>query len=319
LSALGLVVIFSASGENWSVMARQGLRLGISLVVMVAVAQVSPENLRRFSPHLFAVGVILLVAVLVMGAAGKGAQRWLDLGLVRFQPSELMKLGVPMVVAWLLTRSQVPPRFAIVLLALALTLIPASLVVVQPDLGTAIMLVVSGLFVLFLAGIRWQHVLMMLAAVTAVAPYLWFRLQEYQRQRILTLFDPWADPMGSGYQAIQSQIAIGSAGISGKGWLAGSQSHLEFIPERSAYAAVDLSFCSGSLPGDGVPYAGDFLTIIDRQFGTDFLFLCFCQSRYGLRYPSYRGGATSTDQLRRYIDAYTDGSIWNYHGPSRQA
>jgi rod shape determining protein RodA len=133
----------------------------------------------------------------------------------------------------LLTRSQLPPRFAIVLLALALTLFPASLVVVQPDLGTAIMLVVSGLFVLFLAGIRWQHVLMMLAAVTAVAPYLWFRLQEYQRQRILTLFDPWADPMGSGYQAIQSQIAIGSAGISGKGWLAGSQSHLEFIPERS--------------------------------------------------------------------------------------
>ena len=187
-------------------MTRQGLRLGISLVVMVAVAQISPENVRRFSPHLFAVGVILLVTVLVMGAAGKGAQRWLDLGLVRFQPSELMKLGVPMVVAWLLTRGQVPPRFAIVLLALALTLIPAGLVVGQPDLGTAIMLVVSGLFVLFLAGIRWQHVLMMLAAVTAVAPYLWFRLQEYQRQRILTLFDPWADPMGSGYQAIQSQI-----------------------------------------------------------------------------------------------------------------
>ncbi len=233
LSALGLVVIFSASGENWSVMARQGLRLGISLAVMVAVAQVSPENLRRFSPHLFTVSVILLVAVLVVGAAGKGAQRWLDLGLVRFQPSELMKLGVPMIVAWLLTRGRLPPRFSVLLSALALTLIPAGLVVVQPDLGTAIMLVVSGLFVLFLAGIRWQHVLMMLAAVAAVTPYLWFRLQEYQRQRILTLFDPWADPMGSGYQAIQAQIAIGSAGISGKGWLAGSQSHLEFIPERS--------------------------------------------------------------------------------------
>ncbi|MDP6030313.1 MAG: FtsW/RodA/SpoVE family cell cycle protein, partial [Arenicellales bacterium] len=115
LSALGLVVIFSASGENWSVMARQGLRLGISLAVMVAVAQVSPENLRRFSPHLFTVSVILLVAVLVVGAAGKGAQRWLDLGLVRFQPSELMKLGVPMIVAWLLTRGRLPPRFSVLL------------------------------------------------------------------------------------------------------------------------------------------------------------------------------------------------------------
>ncbi|HJP08316.1 MAG: rod shape-determining protein RodA [Acidiferrobacteraceae bacterium] len=233
LSALGLVVIFSASGQSWDVLFRQGLRVGISLAVMVVLAQVSPENLRRFSPHLFAVAVIALVAVLAVGTAGKGAQRWLDLGLVQFQPSELMKLGVPMVLAWLLTRGRLPPSFLIVLVALVLTLIPAGLVVVQPDLGTAIMLVASGFFVLLLAGIRWHHVLMMLAGVAAVAPYLWFRLHEYQRQRILTLFDPWADPMGSGYQSIQSQIAIGSAGIWGKGWLAGSQSQLEFIPERS--------------------------------------------------------------------------------------
>jgi len=175
----------------------------------------------------------MLVAVLMFGTVAKGAQRWLDLGVIRFQPSELMKLAVPMMIAWLLTRNRLPPSFTVILLALSLTLIPSGLVVVQPDLGTGIMLAVSGLFVVFLAGIRWRHIFMMLAVVAAVAPYLWSQLNEYQRQRILTLFDPWADPMGTGYQTIQAQIAIGSAGVWGKGWLQGSQSHLEFIPERS--------------------------------------------------------------------------------------
>lgn len=233
LSCLGLVVIYSASGENVDVMLRQGVRLGIAWGVMLLLTQVAPENLRRLSPYLFVLGVAMLVAVLGFGAIAKGAQRWLDLGVIRFQPSEFMKLAAPMMVAWLLTRDRLPPTFASVLLALGLTLIPAGLVVVQPDLGTGIMLAVSGMFVVFLAGIRWRHMLMMLATLAAVAPYLWSRLDEYQRQRILTLFDPWADPMGSGYQTIQAQIAIGSAGVWGKGWLQGSQSHLEFIPERS--------------------------------------------------------------------------------------
>ena len=233
LSGLGLVVIFSASGESWDVMARQGIRLAIAWAVLLAAAQIAPGTLRRFSPHLFAIGVAMLVAVLMFGAVAKGAQRWLDLGVIRFQPSELMKLAVPMMIAWLLTRNRLPPSFTVILLALSLTLIPSGLVVVQPDLGTGIMLAVSGLFVVFLAGIRWRHIFMMLAVVAAVAPYLWSQLNEYQRQRILTLFDPWADPMGTGYQTIQAQIAIGSAGVWGKGWLQGSQSHLEFIPERS--------------------------------------------------------------------------------------
>ena len=233
LSALGLVVIFSASGENWDVMLKQGARLGVSVVAMLILAQVSPETFRRLSPHLFVIGLIALLGVLVIGVSAKGAQRWLDLGVVRFQPSELMKLAVPMAVAWLLTRGRMPPSFSMIMAALMVTLIPAGLVVIQPDLGTAIMLIVSGMIVVFLAGIRWHHIMMLLAALAALAPFLWSRLDGYQQQRILTLFDPFADPLGSGYQAIQAQIAIGSAGIWGKGWLEGSQSHLEFIPERS--------------------------------------------------------------------------------------
>ncbi len=233
LSGLGLVVIYSASGESWDVMMRQAVRLGIAWCLLLLTAHITPETLRRFSPHIFIAGVMMLVAVLVFGVIAKGAQRWLDLGVVRFQPSELMKLAVPMMIAWIMTRKRLPPSFAMVLLALSLTMIPSGLVVVQPDLGTAIMLAVSGLFVVFLAGIRWRHILMMLAVVAAVAPFLWSQLHDYHRQRILTLFDPWADPMGAGYQTIQAQIAIGSAGVWGKGWLQGSQSHLEFIPERS--------------------------------------------------------------------------------------
>lgn len=233
VSALGVVAIYSASGQSLDIMYRQLLRLGISMVVMVALAQVPPEAVRRLSPHIFVIGIVVLTLVLVVGAVGKGAQRWLDLGFIRFQPSEVMKLGVPMAVAWLLARQQLPPRFGEVLIALTLTLLPAALVVVQPDLGTAIMLAISGLLVLFLGGIRWRHLLMMLAATAAVAPYLWSELHDYQRQRILTMFNPFSDPLGTGYQTIQSQIAIGSAGVAGKGWLAGSQSHLEFIPSRS--------------------------------------------------------------------------------------
>ena len=233
LSALGLVVIFSASDQDWDVMMRQAIRLGVSLVAMVVLAQVSPETLRRLSPHLFLIALVALLGVLFVGVTVKGAQRWLDLGLVRFQPSELMKLAVPMAVAWLLTRGRLPPGFTMVLAAVMVTLVPAGLVVVQPDLGTAIMLMVSGMIVVFLGGIRWRHIMMLFASLAALAPFLWLRLDGYQQQRILTLFDPFADPLGSGYQIIQAQIAIGSAGLWGKGWLEGSQSHLEFIPERS--------------------------------------------------------------------------------------
>ena len=233
LSALGLVVIFSASDQDWDVMMRQAIRLGVSLVAMVVLAQVSPETLRRLSPHLFLIALVALLGVLFVGVTVKGAQRWLDLGLVRFQPSELMKLAVPMAVAWLLTRGRLPPSFTMVLAAVMVTLVPAGLVVVQPDLGTAIMLIVSGMIVVFLSGILWRYIMMLLAALAALAPFLWLRLDGYQQQRILTLFDPFADPLGSGYQIIQAQIAIGSAGLWGKGWLEGSQSHLEFIPERS--------------------------------------------------------------------------------------
>ena len=233
LSVFGLMVLYSASGESWQVMWRQCIRLVLSVAVMLVVAQIPPDLLRRLSPHFFLVGMLILALGRGAGYVGKGAQRWLDLGVIRFQPSELMKLGVPMVVAWLLTRRSLPPRFTDVLVAIALIVLPAALVVIQPDLGTAIMLMISGLLVLFLSGARWQHLLMLSAVALAAAPYLWSRLHEYQQERILTMFNPWSDTLGSRYHSIQSMIAIGSAGIAGKGWLSGSQSHLEFIPERS--------------------------------------------------------------------------------------
>ena len=176
LSALGLVVIFSAADQDWDVMMRQAIRLGVSLVAMVVLAQVSPETLRRLSPHLFLIALVALLGVLFVGVTVKGAQRWLDLGLVRFQPSELMKLAVPMAVAWLLTRGRLPPRFTVVLAAVMVTLVSAGLVVVQPDLGTAIMLMVSGMIVVFLGGIRWRHIMMLFAALAALAPHQRFKV-----------------------------------------------------------------------------------------------------------------------------------------------
>ena len=217
LSALGLVVIFSASGENWDVMLKQGVRLGafIGRRYVDSGAGITRDTSSPIA-HLFVVGLIALLGVLVIGVTAKGAQRWLDLGVVRFQPSELMKLAVPMAVAWLLTRGRMPPSFSMVMAALMVTLIPAGLVVIQPDLGTAIMLIVSGMIVVFLAGIRWHHIMMLLAALAALAPFLWSRLDGYQQQRILTLFDPLLIHWGAVIRQLQAQIAIRIGGIWGK-------------------------------------------------------------------------------------------------------
>ena len=233
LLVVSLFVIFSAGGEDWGLLRRQGLRILVSLIVLLLLAQVSPNTLRRWSPYIYFVGTGALVLVLALGYTARGAQSWLDLGFIRFQPSEIMKLAVPMTVAWILTRQPMPPTVSRVSLAVILTLLPAALVLVQPDFGTAVLLVISGVLVIFLAGIRWHHLLIMAAAIAAAAPYLWNQLHNYQQQRIVTMFNPWVDPLGSGYHIIQSQIAIGSAGVAGKGWLAGTQSQLEFIPERS--------------------------------------------------------------------------------------
>jgi rod shape determining protein RodA len=228
-----LFILYSATGENGAAILRQVIRILISFVVLAIVAQISPQTWHRWSPWMYVIGSMLLAAVLLLGIVGKGAQRWLDLGLFQFQPSELMKLGVPMMVAWVVSRRSLPLSFAMTCLVLLVVAFPVALVLLQPDLGTAILIAISGLMIVILAGLRWRYMLGSLVCVVVAAPYLWTYLHDYQQRRILTLIDPWSDPLGAGYHIIQSMIAIGSGGSAGKGWLAGSQSQLEFIPERS--------------------------------------------------------------------------------------
>ena len=233
LAALGLVVLFSAGGEETRLLTRQGIRLGLAFFVMLMFAQVSMPTLARWSPWIYLGGVLLLVLVLVMGEIGKGAQRWLDLGFFRFQPSEMMKLAVPMMVAWYFSDKPLPPRFWQLLVAGALVAVPMLLIAKQPDLGTALLVGSAGFFVIYLAGISWRLLIGLGLAGVGGLPVLWHFMHEYQRQRVLTFLNPESDPLGSGYHIIQSKIAIGSGGLYGKGWLNGTQSQLEFLPERS--------------------------------------------------------------------------------------
>ena len=232
LCAFGLVVLYSASGQDLASVERQLVRLGLALVLMFAVAQVPPARLERWSLPLYGLGILMLVAVLVVGDVGKGAQRWLDLGFMRFQPSELLKLAVPMAVAWLLAARPLPPGLLRVVGAAVLTVVPVLLIAKQPDLGTAILVATAGAAVLFIGGLSWRLILALAAGGATLAPMIWYAMRDYQRQRVLTFLDPESDPLGAGYHIIQSQIAIGSGGVYGKGWLNGTQSHLEFLPER---------------------------------------------------------------------------------------
>ena len=231
--AFGLFVLYSATGENLAQWLNQLERLALALVTMVALAQVPPAWLRRISPLLYGVGVVLLLAVAVHGTTSNGAQRWLDLKIVRFQPSEIMKLAVPMMCAWYLHERPLPPRLRDVLVLLVIVLLPSLLIAKQPDLGTALLVAAAGLLVLFLAGMSTVVIVLGVAAIGAAVPVAWHFMHDYQRQRLLTFMDPSTDPLGAGYHSIQSQIAIGSGGIFGKGWMNGSQAQLEFLPERS--------------------------------------------------------------------------------------
>ena len=232
LCGFGLVVLYSASGQDLGQVQRQATRLMLALFVMLAVAQVNPTSLRRWSPWLYLIGVVMLIAVLVFGQVGKGAQRWLDLGLLRFQPSELVKLAVPLMIAWYLAEKRLPPSPQRLAVAAALTILPALLIAKQPDLGTSLLVASAGIFVLFLAGISWRLIAFLGATAAAAAPVVWYLMRDYQRQRVLTFLDPEKDPLGAGYHIIQSKIAIGSGGLYGKGWLNGTQSQLDFLPER---------------------------------------------------------------------------------------
>jgi rod shape determining protein RodA len=232
LAGFGLIVLYSASGENLAQVQRQALRIVLALGVMLAIAQVNPTTVRRWSPWLYGVGLMMLIAVLVFGEVGKGAQRWLDLGVIRFQPSEMVKLAVPLMIAWYLAEKRLPPTWQRLSVAAVMIIVPVLLIAKQPDLGTSLLVASAGIFVLFLAGISWRLIGALMVAGAAAAPVVWYLMRDYQRQRVLTFLDPEKDPLGAGYHIIQSKIAIGSGGLYGKGWLNGTQSQLDFLPER---------------------------------------------------------------------------------------
>ncbi|MEO1926794.1 MAG: rod shape-determining protein RodA [Gammaproteobacteria bacterium] len=233
LCLIGLLVLYSAGGQDIQLVYRQAVKLLIAFVGMIMIAQLSPAILERWSIWLFIFGIILLVLVIFYGDVGKGAQRWLDLKVFRFQPSEIMKLTVPMMIASYLADKSLPPKFSWVLMTCVLILIPVLLIAKQPDLGTALLVATAGFSVLFIAGISWRLLMSMGVLAAACAPILWYVMHDYQKRRVLTLLNPEEDPLGAGYHIIQSKIAIGSGGFYGKGWLKGTQSHLEFLPERS--------------------------------------------------------------------------------------
>ncbi len=233
LLGASLAILYSASGESLDSLTRQGTRIGLSLVVMMVLAQLPPGFYSRWAPPVFILGVIMLMLVLLVGDIGKGAQRWLELGSFRFQPSEIMKLVMPMTIAAYISRYPLPPSLLHVFIALGLVLFPTLLIAKQPDLGTSLLVAASGFFVIFLAGMSWRLILAAIVAIAAFLPALWFFLMhDYQKRRVLTLINPESDPLGAGYHIIQSKIAIGSGGLWGKGWLQGTQSQLEFLPER---------------------------------------------------------------------------------------
>lgn len=227
------VILYSASGQDIEVVFRQAGRLALAFAVMLILAQVHPRTFKLLAPFLFGSGVLMVGAVLVIGDIGKGAQRWLDLGVFRFQPSELMKLAMPMMISWYLSESKLPPRLGCVVMSAVLILVPALLIAKQPDLGTAMLVAVSGCVPLFLGGIGWGYLIALGILGGGSLPIAWYLLHDYQRDRVLTFLEPESDPLGRGYHIIQSKIAIGSGGIYGKGWLHGTQGHLDFLPERS--------------------------------------------------------------------------------------
>ena len=228
---IGLLTLYSASGHSSAQVWAQAQRLLLGLAVMVVVARVPPDVFRNGAPWLYGVGLVMLLLVFVLGDSAKGAQRWLDLGVIRFQPSELMKLAMPMMVAAFLHGRVLPPSFLSVGLTLVLIGLPSVLIMLQPDLGTSLLIIAAGLFALFFGGLGWRYILTAIAGVGAALPIFWERLHDYQRKRVLTFLDPESDPLGAGYHITQSKIAIGSGGPFGKGWLNGTQAHLDFLPE----------------------------------------------------------------------------------------
>ncbi|HXZ48583.1 MAG TPA: rod shape-determining protein RodA [Usitatibacter sp.] len=232
--ALGLVVVYSASGGgSFERVGSQARNLALALCALWVFAQVHPQTLMRVALPAYLAGLALLVGVALFGDVRNGARRWLNLGFTTVQPSEIMKIAVPLAIAWYFHRHEEGPRLRDFALAGVMVAVPVALIARQPDLGTALLVFASGFYVIFLGGLSWKVLLSLAAAAGAAVPFVWPMLHDYQRQRILTLLDPMEDPLGSGYHIIQSTIAIGSGGILGKGWLNGTQAQLDFVPERS--------------------------------------------------------------------------------------
>jgi len=234
LSLLGLVTLYSAASDHPGRFGEQLRNFALAAVLMVAVAGLPPRLLKRLALPVYAFGLILLVAVLVAGVSVKGAQRWLEVGSMRIQPAEIMKLGVPLMLAWYFDRREGAVRRRDFAFAALLALVPVVLIARQPDLGTATLVLAAGFFVIFFAGLPWIWLAIMGGGAVALLPVAWALMHDYQRNRVLTLVDPMSDPLGKGFHTLQAMIAIGSGGVFGKGWMQGTQTHLEFIPERTS-------------------------------------------------------------------------------------
>lgn len=276
LIGFGILILYSASNESAGTIEKQMIRLGIGFVIMFVFAQIPPQKYYQWTPWVFAIGLILLVAVLFLGQVQQGGRRWFDLKLFYFQPSEIMKLAMPMMLAWLLSDRSLPPKFLWILLCGVILIIPVLLTAKQPDLGTAIMIAMAGFSVLVLAGMYWRLIIGFIIMVAAATPFLWKHMHDYQRKRILMLLNPESDHLGSGYHIIQSKIAIGSGGLYGKGWLHGSQSHLAFLPAHTtdfifAVNAEELGLLGCVL----------LLTILLAVFGRSMYMSTQAQNTYG--------------------------------------
>lgn len=254
LLAMGLLILYSAGGQDFTIVERQVLRIGLSLTIMFVFAQISPIFYQRWALGIYLVALILLVAVLAFGHIGKGAERWLNLGFIKFQPSELMKLAIPMCLAWYFHKVHLPLTIQNIFLAAIIIMVPVLLTAKQPDLGTAIILIAAGGSVLLLAGLSWRLISLLIALFALSAPLVWYFMHEYQKQRVLTFLNPERDPLSTGYHIIQSKIAIGSGGLFGKGWLSGTQSHLNFLPEH----ATDFIF---AVCGEEFGFVGSVILI----------------------------------------------------------
>src|SRR5271170_2418573 len=245
LMMVGLLIIYGASNQNLTRVLAQFVNMLVALAVMYLFANIPPQFLQRIAMPLYVIGVALLIGVALHGDVVNGARRWLHIGVMRIQPSELMKIVLPMMLAWYFDHYEATLRVKNYLIATALLALPVALVVRQPDLGTALLIFAGGCYVLFLANLSWRIIVGLVIATVASLPFLWSMLHDYQRQRILTLLNPAQDPLGTGYHTLQSMIAIGSGGILGKGWLNGTQAYLEFLPARTTdfiFAAYSEEF-----------------------------------------------------------------------------